>query len=60
MTRATPVAVTYWMNALQDIDARCPLFVSLNPPFAPEADLTFGRFSYDHPQYDRAALAAQS
>jgi predicted NAD/FAD-binding protein len=56
----TPVAVTYWMNALQGIEARCPLFVSLNPPFAPREDLTFERFSYDHPQYDRAALAAQA
>jgi predicted NAD/FAD-binding protein len=55
-----PVAVTYWMNALQKIDARCPLFVSLNPPFAPREDLTFGRFNFDHPQYDRSALAAQA
>jgi predicted NAD/FAD-binding protein len=54
-----PVAVTYWMNALQKIDAHCPLFVSLNPPFAPREDLTFGRFNFDHPQYDRSALAAQ-
>jgi uncharacterized protein len=54
-----PVAVTYWMNALQGIDPHCPLFVSLNPPFSPRQDLTFARLAYDHPQYDRAALAAQ-
>jgi predicted NAD/FAD-binding protein len=53
------VAVTYWMNNLQNIDARCPLFVSLNPPFAPRPELTFGRYDYDHPQYDAAAFAAQ-
>jgi predicted NAD/FAD-binding protein len=53
------VAVTYWMNSLQSIDASRPLFVSLNPPFAPDPELTFGRYEYDHPQYDAAAFAAQ-
>jgi uncharacterized protein len=53
------VAVTYWMNRLQNIDPSRPLFVSLNPPFAPDPDLTFGRYDYDHPQYDAAAFAAQ-
>lgn len=53
------VAVTYWMNKLQGIDADKPLFVSLNPPFAPDPAKVFGRYAYDHPQYDRAALAAQ-
>jgi predicted NAD/FAD-binding protein len=53
------VAVTYWMNNLQNIDSSRPLFVSLNPPFAPQPELTFGRYEYDHPQYDAAAFAAQ-
>jgi predicted NAD/FAD-binding protein len=53
------VAVTYWMNSLQNIDPSRPLFVSLNPPFAPDPKLTFGRYDYDHPQYDAAAFAAQ-
>jgi predicted NAD/FAD-binding protein len=53
------VAVTYWMNRLQGIDPSRPLFVSLNPPFAPDPQLTFGRYDYDHPQYDAAAFAAQ-
>lgn len=53
------VAVTYWMNRLQNIDPSRPLFVSLNPPFAPAEELTFGRYDYDHPQYDAAAFAAQ-
>jgi len=47
---ANDVAITYWMNQLQGIDEDKPLFVSLNPPFAP-AD--------EHPQYTRAAFAAQ-
>ena len=53
------VAVSYWMNRLQSIDEAKPLFVTLNPPFEPRPDLTFGRFSYDHPQFDGPALAAR-
>lgn len=53
------VAVTYWMNPLQGLDQSRPLFVSLNPPFAPDPALTFGRYLCDHPQYDTAAFAAQ-
>lgn len=50
--------VTYWMNTLQHIDPACPLFVSLNGP-EPDPALVFGRFGYDHPQFDGPALAAQ-
>ncbi len=53
------VAVTYWMNRLQGIPDDKPLFVSLNPPFAPDPALTFGRYLCDHPQYDAKAFAAQ-
>lgn len=53
------VAVTYWMNRLQNIDSARPLFVSLNPPFTPAPELTFGRYEYDHPQYDADAFTAQ-
>src|ERR1700716_997682 len=53
------VAVTYWMNALQGIDDDKPLFVSLNPPFPPAEELTFGKYLWDHPQYNAAAFAAQ-
>jgi predicted NAD/FAD-binding protein len=53
------VAVTYWMNPLQGIDENKPLFVSLNPPFAPDPARTFGRYICDHPQYSAAAFAAQ-
>ncbi|MBR0753752.1 FAD-dependent oxidoreductase [Bradyrhizobium jicamae] len=53
------VAVTYWMNRLQGIDQDKPLFVSLNPPFAPKAELTFGKYMCEHPQFNAAAFAAQ-
>jgi predicted NAD/FAD-binding protein len=53
------VAVTYWMNPLQGIDDDKPLFVSLNPPFEPAPELTFGKYTCEHPQYSAAAFAAQ-
>ena len=56
---ANDVAVTYWMNRLQGIDNDKPLFVSLNPPFAPAAELTFGKYMCEHPQYNARAFAAQ-
>jgi predicted NAD/FAD-binding protein len=58
-TTDNDVAVTYWMNNLQGIDNAKPLFVSLNPPFEPDPDLTFGRYICEHPQYNAAAFAAQ-
>ncbi len=53
------LCVTYWMNALQALDPVYPLFVTLNPPEPPAAELVYGRYTYDHPQYDQAAIAAQ-
>lgn len=53
------IAVTYWMNLLQGIDNDRPLFVSLNPPFEPEPELTFAKFACEHPQFDARAFDAQ-
>jgi uncharacterized protein len=53
------VSVTYWMNLLQKLDIKKPIFVSLNPPRPPAPETVFGRFCYEHPQYSRAGLAAQ-
>jgi uncharacterized protein len=58
--RNAELTLTYWMNALQGIDRATPVFVTLNPPVPPQDSLTFGRYSYAHPQYDSAALAAQA
>ncbi|MEL6979777.1 MAG: FAD-dependent oxidoreductase [Pseudomonadota bacterium] len=57
---ARPAAVSYWMNRLQNIDRKKPLFVTLNPPREPDPNLVFGRYSYAHPQYDQAAFDAQT
>ncbi len=53
------VAVTYWMNRLQGIDAGRPLFVTLNPDREPDPRLVFGEYSYDHPQFDADSFHAQ-
>lgn len=54
---ADAVGITYWMNSLQHIDQKYPLFVTLNPRTTPKN--VFASFDYEHPQYDRAAVDAQ-
>lgn len=52
-------SVTYWMNSLQGIDPKTPLFVSVNPKVKPEPDAVIREFDYTHPFFDLAALNAQ-
>ncbi len=49
--------VSYWMNRLQPLQDKVPVFVTLNAATAPEA--VIHRESYAHPQFDGAAMAAQ-
>lgn len=56
----TGVAVSYWMNRLQGIDAGCPLFVTLNPERDPAPGTVFAEFSYDHPQFNAQSMQAQA
>ena len=49
--------VTYWMNALQNLPAHTPLFVTLNPEREPSGILH--EDCYEHPLFDAAAIAAQ-
>ena len=46
-----PSSVTYWMNRLQSIDNKYPLFVSLNPIKEPNENSIFKEFTYLHPTY---------
>ncbi len=55
-----PVSATYWMNKLQNIDDRFPLFVTLNPIKQPKPETIFAEYSYDHPILDREAHVAQA
>jgi predicted NAD/FAD-binding protein len=56
--RSRPVSLTYWMNRLQNLRTRRPVFVTLNPIREPRGEVQ--RFSYSHPQFDRAAVDAQA
>lgn len=55
----TGVCVSYFANMLQNIDQANPVFVSLNPATPPQADLTFAKHQFAHPQFNNDALAAQ-
>ncbi|MGZ8628562.1 MAG: NAD(P)/FAD-dependent oxidoreductase [Actinomycetota bacterium] len=55
--RSGPVSLTYWMNRLQNLRTRRPVFVTLNPIREPRGESR--SFTYAHPQFDRAALDAQ-
>ena len=53
------IAVSYWMNRLQRLETARDIFVTLNPLREPAPHLTEARFTYHHPQFDRAALQSQ-
>ncbi|WP_425405780.1 NAD(P)/FAD-dependent oxidoreductase [Hwanghaeella sp.] len=53
------VAVTYWMNRLQHLNAAHPVFVTLNPIETIPAEKIVDQFVYDHPMFDAGAVAAQ-
>ncbi|MEO7222382.1 MAG: FAD-dependent oxidoreductase [Devosia sp.] len=54
-----PLCVTYWMNKLQSLDNRYPIFVTLNPTRDIAPDKFIGSFAYTHPLFDRKAVDAQ-
>jgi predicted NAD/FAD-binding protein len=54
------ITVSYWMNRLQGIDERYPLFVSLNPKCPVDERLVFDAAEFDHPVFDAAAIGAQA
>jgi uncharacterized protein len=53
------LSVTYWMNRLQGFASREPIFVTLNPPSAPDPAQVLYETVYDHPIFDPPAIAAQ-
>jgi predicted NAD/FAD-binding protein len=53
------VCVHYLINKLQPLPFEQPLIVSLNPIDEPRADRVLQEFSYAHPVFDEAAVAAQ-
>lgn len=53
------VSVTYWLNRLQPLPFTTDVLVSLNPLSEPAPEHTIAVFDYEHPVFDRAAVAAQ-
>lgn len=58
-TDDTQLCVTYWMNRLQSLPTKTPLFVTLNPIRPVAEGKLHQAIAYSHPLFDHAALAAQ-
>ncbi|MEO8364866.1 MAG: FAD-dependent oxidoreductase [Pseudoxanthomonas sp.] len=55
-----PCSVSYWMNALQSLDAPEQFIVTLNRGSAIDPARVLRRMHYRHPQQDHASVAAQA
>jgi predicted NAD/FAD-binding protein len=55
-----PVCVSYLLNQLQPLTFRTPVIVTLNPVDEPEPGTELGRYEYEHPLFDLAAIDAQA
>lgn len=53
------VAITYWMNRLQNLPVKTPVFVTLNPAQAPHHGTLLHSEIYHHPVFDTATAMAQ-
>jgi uncharacterized protein len=53
------LSVTYWMNRLQNLTGRPPVFLSLNPLFEIPDSRALRRMTFRHPMFTDATLAAQ-
>ncbi|GHB29871.1 NAD/FAD-binding protein [Pseudovibrio japonicus] len=53
------LCVTYWMNALQNLNTNEDLFVTLNPCHHPAEGSILRTFQYSHPVFDQTSLTAQ-
>jgi uncharacterized protein len=57
---SSSVPISYWMNRLQNINAAHDVFVSLNPRRAIDPAKIDAQFTYHHPVFNAAAIAAQN
>lgn len=58
--QAQPVGVSYLINRLQPLPFRQPVIVTLNPGDEPRSATVIDRYSYAHPVFDQAGIAAQA
>lgn len=57
--RDRPVSVSYWLNKLQPLPFRTPVFITLNPPLEPRPGTLIAEFEYSHPLLKAATVTAQ-
>jgi predicted NAD/FAD-binding protein len=57
---AAPVCVSYLLDQLQPLPFRMPVIVTLNPVDEPAPRTQLGRYEYEHPLFDLAAIDAQA
>lgn len=55
----TPIAVSYWMNRLQNLRGERQYVMTLNPPREPDPSTVVYETEYTHPQYRTETVAAQ-
>lgn len=55
-----PIALSYWMNNLQNLPTKTNVFLTLNPETPPADDTILHELSFDHPQFGTASAAAQA
>ena len=53
------VSLTYWMNLLQGIPDKLPIYITLNPGRAPAAGRVYDHHVFSHPVFTTATLTAQ-
>jgi predicted NAD/FAD-binding protein len=53
------VSLTYWMNKLQPIDEKYPLFVTMNPTMDIDENKVIKKIEYTHPIFNHNSIAAQ-
>ena len=58
-SRHDALCVTYWMNQLQHLPTRQPVFLTLNPAREPAPEQVIRTQIYEHPLFNAAALKAQ-
>jgi len=57
--QSSAVALSYWMNNLQNFKTPKPVIITLNPEETPETSLTHDVHHFDHPVFNKAAIDAQ-
>ncbi len=56
---ADKLALSYWMNNLQNLDPKQLIIETLNPPFRPAENLIYDEHNFRHPVFTKQAVNAQ-